>query len=360
MRHTILILSRVTAFSILAIMVFGCTITTEGIQNFDVPIEEILPPSRIVASYRQIAKPLVIKDAELEEQFGNKERMEIVDKWSKVKSISSDYGIPERAPKARISVTELSNKQNAYGAYSNLRPSDLNEKSYVKIGVHGTVMEDRLFFVQDRFLIIVRDLASTPEPERRTMLINFGNAISDRLPRDITDISLVGYLPYENRVPASERLDKEDPLGMSILKGGGVTASFKIQDKGEKGDKKVETRECKVFLSDAKDKGSAKTALKQLRKEFDKDGGKTEDLAQGEDGFTCSFNNAPAMIAKRENHRLRLLRHIHRKRNARTALQHRPPRPPLHSAQGQGAFQGRRGRRREKRRKGSSRKSSCA
>src|ERR1043165_6557291 len=188
----------------------GCTITTEGVQNFEVPIEDILPPSRVVASYRQLNKPQRIKDSELEEQFGSKERLEIVGKWSKLTSVYSDYGIPERPPKARISVTEMSTKLNAYGAYSNLRPHDLNEKSYVKVGVHGTVIEDRLFFVQDRYLVIVRDLNNTQEPERRSMLINFGHALSARVPRDITDISMVGYLPYEHRVPASEQMEKDD------------------------------------------------------------------------------------------------------------------------------------------------------
>lgn len=163
-------------------------------------------------------------------------------------------------------------------------------------------MEDRLFFVQDKYLIIVRDLASTAEPERRTMLINFGHALSNRLPRDITDISLVGYLPYENRVAASERLEKEDPLGMNVFKQGAVTATYRNQEKGPKGERVVskDARECTVFLVETKDKGQAKGALKSLRKEFDKLG-KTEDLGFCEEGFTATFNGNPALIGRRES-----------------------------------------------------------
>ena len=298
MRISFASIARFCLFSLVILTAGGCTIGPEGIQSFEVPIEEILPPSRVVASYRQLNKPIRMKDSELEEQYGSAERLEIVDKWSKVSAVYSDYGIPDRPPKARISVTELNTKQNAYGAYSNLRPSDLSDKSYIKIGVHGTVIDERLFFVQDRYLIIVRDLAGTPEPERRTMLINFGHALSDRLPRDITDISLVGYLPYENRVAASERLDKEDPLGLGIFKSGAVTAAFRIQTKPEKGEKK-ETREVKVFLADTKDKSSAKSAMKSLRKEFDKTG-KTEDQGVCEEAFSGTFNGSPAMIGRRE------------------------------------------------------------
>lgn len=268
----------------------GCTITTEGIQNFEVPLEETLPPSRVVASYRRLAAPTGIKGSELESEFGGKEQIEVIEKWSKMKALFAEYGIPERPPKARITVMEMSSKQNAYGAYSNLRPSDLPEKSYVKIGVHATVNEDRLLFVQDRFLILVRDLSGSKDPERRTMLINFGHATSERIPRDITDISLVGYLPYENRVPATERLDKDDPLGMGVLKGGGVTALFRNGN-----------RECHVFLAEMKEKGGAKGAFKDVKKAIEKEGGASESLTIGEEGLTGKFHGALCMAARRES-----------------------------------------------------------
>jgi len=141
MQNASTILFRSALIVLIWLSAGGCTITTEGVQNFEVPIEEILPPSRVVASYRQLNKPQRMKDSETEEQIGSKERIEIVEKWSKMSAVYADYGIPERPPKARISVTEMSSKLNAYGAYSNLRPPDLNEKSYVKIGVHGTVVD---------------------------------------------------------------------------------------------------------------------------------------------------------------------------------------------------------------------------
>ena len=42
-----------------------------------------------------------------------------------------------------------------------------------KIGVHATVDSDRLLFVQDRFLIVIRDLSGATDPMRRTMLVNW-------------------------------------------------------------------------------------------------------------------------------------------------------------------------------------------
>ena len=63
-----LVLLRSLCAALAVLLSFGCTITTEGVQNFEVPMEQILPPSRVVASYRQLNKPEAIKKEELEEQ----------------------------------------------------------------------------------------------------------------------------------------------------------------------------------------------------------------------------------------------------------------------------------------------------
>jgi hypothetical protein len=282
-----------TIFSLLAalwvlVSLSGCTITTDGVQQAEVPIEEIFPPSKIVASYRQLKKPAKISDDELRDQVGNAQKLGIVKKWSSLSSLASEYGIPERPPKARVSITEMSGKQNAYGAYSNLRPGLLPEGSYLKIGVHATVDGDRLFFVQDRFLIIVRDLSGEADPARRTMLINFARAISDRIPRDITDIELVSYLPYENRVPATERLDKEDPLGMGLFKTGGITALYRL-----------ENRECKVFMAELPDASTVRSMVKNVKAAMDKEG-TTGDLGIGTEGFQGRLFKSQAMVSRRE------------------------------------------------------------
>lgn len=271
------------------LLVSGCTITTEGVQQYEVPIEEVFPPSKIVASYRQVKKPVKIEPKDVEEQFGGAQKYAVLKKWGPVSTLSAEYGIPERPPKARVTVTEMSSKQNAYGAYSNLRPGLLGEMNYIKIGVHGTVDGERLIFVQDRYLIVVRDLSGDTDPARRTMLINFGRAISDRIPRDITDIDLVSYLPYENRVPATERLDKEDPLGLGLFKGGGVTALYRI-----------EARECKVFLVDATQSTDVKGLVKALKEGMEKEGPVTE-LGIGLEGYLGRLFKSQAMLARREN-----------------------------------------------------------
>jgi hypothetical protein len=266
----------------------GCTITTDGVQQAEVPIEEIFPPSKAVASYRQLKKPSKITDDELTAQVGSAQKLAILKKWSSLSSLSAEYGIPDRPAKARVTITEMSGKQNAYGAYTNLRPGLLPEGSYLKIGVHATVDGDRLYFVQDRFLIIVRDLSGAQDPARRTMLINFARTISERIPRDITDIEIISYLPYENRVPATERLDKEDPLGMGLFKAGGVTALYRI-----------ENRECKVFMAELPEASGVRSMVKNVKEAMDKEG-TTADLGVGTEGYQGRLFKSQAMVARRE------------------------------------------------------------
>jgi hypothetical protein len=278
--------SRIVLLLLLAVPA-GCTITTDGVQQAEVPVAEVFPPSRTVASYRQLAAPKRMDDDELEEQVGGKQKLAIMKKWSSLTTHFADYGIPNRPAAARVSVTELGAKTNAYGAYSNLRPGLLPDSAYMKIGVHATADGGRLIFVQDRFLIIIREISGMPEPARRTLLINFGRAISSRIPRDITDIALVGYLPFENRVPATERLDKEDPLGLGVFKAGGVTALYRI-----------ENREAKVFMAEV-DTTALKGVMKDIRVEMEKEG-PTGDLNIGEEGMMGRLFQSQAMLARRE------------------------------------------------------------
>ena len=275
-------------FLFLTVFLTGCTITTEGMQEAEVPPEQIFPPSKAVASYRQLKLPVKMSDEDLEAQIGNSQKLGILKKWSPLHTLAADYGIPERDPVVKITVTEMGTKQNAYGAYTNLRPGLLNEGNYLKIGVHATVDGERLMFVQDRFLIVVRSTGAMADPARRTMLINFGRAVSDRVPRDITDIELVTYLPYENRVPATERLDKEDPLGLGLFKAGGVTALYRIDN-----------RECKVFMAEARDSGTVKRLMANVKKEMELES-PIQELGIGIEGYQGRFLKSQAMVARRE------------------------------------------------------------
>jgi hypothetical protein len=266
----------------------SCTITTDGVQQAEVPLEEIFPPSKVVASYRQLKKPSKPDEKDFEVQIGNAQKIGIIKAWGTLSSLQADYGIPERPAKVRISVSEMSSKQNAYGAYTNLRPGLLPESNYMKIGVHAFVDGERLIFVQDRFLISVRDLSKAVDPARRTMLINFATAVSNRIPRDITDIQVISYLPFENRVPATERLDKEDPLGLGIFKTGGVTALYRIDD-----------RECKVFLGEVSDAAATKGLIKDVKNAMLKEG-PLSDLAIGTESYQGKLFKNLAMLARRE------------------------------------------------------------
>jgi hypothetical protein len=266
----------------------SCTITPDGIQQAEVPMEEIFPPSKTVASYRQLKKPAKPSEGELESECGGATKVSVIRKWGVLSSLTAQYGIPERPPKAQVTVVEISSKHNAYGAYTNVRPGLLKETNYVKVGVHGTIDNDRLVFVQDRFVIFVRDLSDATESARRTLLINFGRAISDRIPRDITDIEVVSYLPPENRVPATERLDKEDPLGLGLMKAGGMTALYRIDN-----------RECKVFMGQAETAGAAKDLMKDIRHALEKEAPLTE-LGIGLEGCQGRLFKSPAMLARRD------------------------------------------------------------
>lgn len=266
----------------------GCTITADGVQKDEVPLDEVFPPSKAVASYLQLAKPTKMNENDLEVQIGGKQKYATMKKWATLSTMQAEYGIPKRPPAARVTVTEMGSKQNAYGAYTNLRAGLLGENSYVKIGVHATVDGERMMFVQDRFLIVIRDLTGNSDPTRRTMLINFGRAISDRIPRDITDINLVSYLPYEGRVPATERLDKEDPLGLGLFKSGGVTALYR-----------ADNRECKVFMAEVTDHMGLKGLINDVKKAMEKEGPISE-LGIGEEGYQGRLFKSMAMVAQRE------------------------------------------------------------
>jgi len=154
--------------------------------------------------------------------------------------------------------------------------------------VHGTLAGERLLFTQDRYFIVVRDLNGTAEPERRNLLINFGAAISARIPRGITDLPLLAYLPLENRVPGSERLSRDDPLGLGALPFGAVTARYRGPG-----------QECKVFVADFPSHLELRGALKTLKAAMLKEG-PVRELAIGDEGWQGRLLKSPGMIARRE------------------------------------------------------------
>jgi hypothetical protein len=267
----------------------GCTITTEGIEKTPLTLEEIFPPSKAVASYRQADKPARADEKLLTEQLGGKNKLEILKKWGAINTLSCDYGLPERPPKVRLTVTEMPSKIFAYGAYTNLRPALLPERQYVKIGVHGTIDNGTLMFVQDRYFMIARDLSNAPEEQRRAMLVNFATNLSDRIPRNIADVEPISFLPIKNRVTASERLDKEDPLGLGIFTEGGATALYRSEDK-----------EAKIFMALGAAGLHKYTELNKIKLAMQKEGPVREYLV-GDKGFQGVFFGKPCLIAAREN-----------------------------------------------------------
>src|SRR4051812_16776098 len=83
-------------FGALALGLSGCTITPDGVQQYEVPQEEIFPPSKTVASYRQSKKPEKIESKAVEEQIGSAQKLAILKKWGFLSTMMAEYGIPDR------------------------------------------------------------------------------------------------------------------------------------------------------------------------------------------------------------------------------------------------------------------------
>lgn len=266
----------------------GCVITEEGLEENPLSLPDIFPPSKIVASYRQIAKPERAGDDELTEQLGSDEKLKILRKWSIFTSLYADYGLPDKPKKVRITVTEMTSRVSAYGAYSNIRPGLQAPEQYVKIGTHATLDGERLYCVKNKYFIVVRDLSSSAAEQRRAMLINFARSAAGRIPSGSDDIDPVSFLPYENRVTASERLDKEDPLGLNIFTKGAVTALYRDKDK-----------EAKVFIAQHETVGSTVAAFALLKEELEKSG-KLAPISMGDEGFQGRLFKQTCMVAQRD------------------------------------------------------------
>lgn len=270
------------------VMLVACTITEDGIEEVQIKAEEIFPPSKSVASFRQLDRPKRMDDALLAEQMGGKPRLDLMKKWSTGATLYLDYGVPSQPAAARVSITEMTSKVSAYGAYTNLRPGLLPVNAYVKIGTHGTIEGTRLIFMHDRYLVVVRALDKFTDEQLRSLLVNFGRVITSRIPRPISDIDPVGFLPQEHRVPGSERLDKEDPLGLNIFEQGAITALYR-----------VEGREGKVFVAQVEEGFSRRGNYNKLVKVLEKNG-KTKEVTLAEVAVMGKLFSSLCIIAQRD------------------------------------------------------------
>ncbi|MBI3832070.1 MAG: hypothetical protein HY291_21285 [Planctomycetes bacterium] len=270
------------------VMLVACTITEEGVQEVEIKTDEIFPPSKTVASFRQIDKPKRVDVDALAAQLGGKPKLELVKKWSTLTTMACDYGIPGQPAAVRVSVTEMTSKVSAYGAYTNLRPGLLPEKAYVKIGTQGVIDGSRLIFMHDHYLVCVLALQNFTEEQLRSLLVNFGRAITARIARPITEIEPVGFLPLEYRVPASERLDKEDPLGLGIFDQGAITALYRN-----------EGREGKVFIAQIEETLGRRGHYAKLVKVLEKNG-KTKELTLADNALVGKLFNSPCIVAQRD------------------------------------------------------------
>lgn len=266
----------------------GCEITSEGMEGKEVVLEEIFPPSKTVSSYRQVAPPKQAKAEDLEEQLGGKERAALLKKWGSFASRICEYGLADKPPLVRVTVTEMSSRMDAFGAFSNIRPAMLPENQYVKVGVQGVLDGERLIFVHDRYLIIVRHLQMAPEEQRRALLLNFGRGLSRRIPRPMVEPSPVIYLPAQHRVPGTERLDREDPVGLGVVDNG-VSAVYRIQN-----------REGRMFMSQVSEAFRRLTFLQKYRKAMEAES-PVRELHIGDGSYQGKLNKLNAVIAQRDD-----------------------------------------------------------
>jgi hypothetical protein len=62
---------------------------------------------------------------------------------------------------------------------------------------------------------------------RRALLFTFGLAIQSRIPKSLHEPYPLAYLPVEWRVPGSERLNREDVLGLGLFPSGSLSAVYR-------------------------------------------------------------------------------------------------------------------------------------
>lgn len=272
----------------LLLLLAGCEITTEGIEAKEVVVDEIFPPSKTVSSYRQLGLPKQVAEAAQVEQFGSKEKLAALKKWSSFATRSCDYGLPNQPPLIRVMVCEMSTRLDSFGAFSNLRPAMLPDNQYVKIGVQAVLDGDRLFFVHDRYLVIIRHLQQSPDEQRRALLLNFGRGVSKRIPRPMIEPTPLNYFPVQYRVPATERLDKEDPVGLAIVENG-ASALYRIGN-----------RESRMFMATASGTFRRLAFLEKYRKAMQAEG-PTKEIQLGDGCYQGKLNKLNAVIAQRED-----------------------------------------------------------
>ncbi len=272
----------------LLVLLAGCEITNEGMEAKEIVIEDIFPPTKTVSSYRQIAPPKAAVEAAQVEQLCGKDRLAILKKWSSFAARSCEYGLSQQPPLVRIMVWEMSTRLDSFGAFSNLRPAMLPDNQYVKIGVQAVLDGERLFFVHDRYLIVVRHLQTASEEQRRALLLNFGRGVSRRIPRPMVEPTPLNYFPVQHRVPASERFDKEDPVGLAIVENG-ASALYRIG-----------TRESRMFMAMASGTFRRLAFLDRYRKAMDAEG-PVKEVHLGDGCYQGKLNKLSAMIAQRED-----------------------------------------------------------
>jgi hypothetical protein len=280
------LLAFVSAMSALPFLLPGCVITNEGPQK-EIAIEAIFPPSKAVSSYRRVKAPRKANDDLLAEQFGGKDKAAVLTKWNSFSSRVCEYGLPKQPPLVRVTVSEFGTSMNAFGAFSNVRPAMLPAKQYVKVGVQGVVDGERLFFVHDHYLVSVRHLQPGSEMRRRALLLNFGRGVSKRIPRPMVEPVPIAFLPLQHRVPATERLDKEDPVGLGVVNNG-ASAVYRIGQ-----------QEARMFMAKADGVIRKLAFLQKYRKAMEKEG-PVRELQIGDGSYQGKLNKLNAIIAQRE------------------------------------------------------------
>jgi hypothetical protein len=283
-RILLILFAALAFFSIL-----GCTVTTAGMESKETIVEDVFPPSRVVASYRRLNKPKQLpRGAERRKAWGDERAVEILSQWNALSHHYCDYGLPNQLPRARLVIAEFSDKENAYGAFTALRSDNLPVEAHVKIGVQGVFLSERLFFTQNRYLAAVTDLAPDQSDERRSVLIEFGLRISDRLPHDITDIAPITRMPLENRVPGSEKFWREAPAPLKVADRELAAARYKVGP-----------REGTFFVADCALGGGAKRVFGRFESAMSKEG-PLRAAPFGQKSFSGTFNRQPSIIAIRD------------------------------------------------------------
>jgi hypothetical protein len=168
-----------------------------------------------------------------------------------------------------VELYDMGKPLNAFGIYSAERSPNRN---FIEVGTQGYVDDYTLNFLQDRYYVKLSVFGDNGQPAGKRIAGRISEAIGE--PGDFPPI--FSHFPAEGRVPDSEKLIIQSPLGYGFLSPV-FEASYKAGDEVSL-----------ILVSEAGTQEEALARLRQLRQAFERSG-EVEQVEQfGGEAFKAS------------------------------------------------------------------------